>query len=75
MDQDLALIILATCIKSSRDIGDLAHLISADDFEIKIGIASSIHHINEQIIDVIFDRFPCLRNDMDRRLENFGRYI
>lgn len=75
MNQDLALIVLSTCIKSSRDIGDLAHLIPSDDKDMKIGIASCIHQIHDEIIRVIFDRFPSLKDDMERRLECFGRYI
>lgn len=75
MNNDLALIILATCIKSARDIGDLARLIAPEDKELIIGIASSVHQIQEELVGVIFDRVPSLRGDMERRLEEFGRYI
>lgn len=75
MNEDLALISLATCIKSARDIGDLARLIPSDDKDIKIGVASSFHQIHKELNNVVFDRFPSLKDDMERRLEGFGRFI
>ncbi|NML10136.1 hypothetical protein HHL08_08200 [Sphingobium sp. AR-3-1] len=75
MDDDLALIISATCIKAARDIGDLARLIPADRKDLKVAIASAVHEIHASVIDPLFSENPALREGMARRLSQYDRYI
>lgn len=75
MDDDLSLIIVGTCMRAARDIGDLARLVPGDRKDLKIGIASAIHEIQENLIDVILDESPQIKLDMERRMEKFDRMI
>lgn len=75
MNDDLALIIAGVCIKSAREIGDLCRLIPDDRRDLKLASASTVHHIYQNLIDVIFDEFPNLKADMERRLKEYDRMI
>ncbi|WP_156358285.1 hypothetical protein [Sphingobium sp. Leaf26] len=75
MNDDLALIISGTCIKAARDIGDLARLIPEDGKDLKIAIASAVHEIHANIIDLIFAEAPAMKEDMARRLAIYDRCI
>ena len=75
MDDDLALIISATCITAARDIGGLARLIPEDRKDLKIAIASAVHEIHASIIDPLFNENPALKDGMARRLSQYDRCI
>ena len=75
MDRDLALIISGVCIKASREIGELSRIIPGDRKDLKLGISSVIHEIHDGIIGKIFDEFPEIKADMERRLKKYDRLI
>lgn len=75
MNDDLALIVAGSCIRAAREIGDLVRLIPNDRRDIKLGIASTVHEIHNNVIDIIFNDFPHLKVDMERRLKEYGRLI
>lgn len=75
MDKDLATIVLATAIRTSSEIGNLAQLPVSSDEDLKFGIGTSVFYIKENIIDPLLDKFPELKAEMDTRMSRYGRYI
>lgn len=75
VDQDLATILIGSCVKAARDIGDLAHVIPKERDDLKQSIAEVVFSIHANIIDRVVDELPELKIDMERRLAKYGRLI
>lgn len=75
MDKDLATIMLATAIRTASEIGDLAQLPLPGNDDLKYGIGLSVYDIHEHIISPILRAFPDLKEDLDRRMSLYGRFI
>lgn len=75
MDQDLASIIVGSCIKASREIGDLAHVIPKERVDLRQNVAAIVHEIHSTIIDELTNEFPELKEDMERKLAKYGRLV
>jgi hypothetical protein len=72
LDEDRATITAATAILAARDLGNLPALIGNDDPELKQALAKSVYEIME-IAATVMERFPQLKEAIDRRLQQYGR--
>jgi hypothetical protein len=75
VDQDLASIILGSCIRAAREIGDLAHVVPKERTDLKQGIAEIVHEIHSSLVEKITNEFPDLKVDMERKLAKYGRLV
>jgi hypothetical protein len=78
MDKDLALLILSTCYRTTRELGDLAPVLKAhaepQDYEhLKSVIGKSVHEIMSNIADYVAARCPDAQAEVDRRMQNYHR--
>lgn len=75
MDEDLALIISSTSIRSARQLGELMRIIPDGNVPLKSKIAHIIDDIYAGIVDEIYRAHPELKIAMDRRLAKYDRFI
>jgi hypothetical protein len=73
MDKDCATIVIATCARAARELGDMAGILDEDDQAINIAIATIIYDIMQNVIDPIQNTHLDLRTEIDGRLERYGR--
>lgn len=78
MDKDLALLILSSCYRSAREIGDLSPMLklhaSPEDYEhLKLAIGRSVHGIMSDIADYVAARCPEARAEVEQRMERYQR--
>ena len=75
MNKDMAVIILATAIRTASEIVSHAQLPLSGNDDLKDGIGLSVWHIREHIVDPILTAFPELKEDLGRRMSLYGRFI
>lgn len=73
MNKECAIIIISACVKSTRDLKDVIALIDVEDQDIKLSLSSSIYDIMQNIIIPLQELYPDLKNEMDKRMEKYGR--
>lgn len=61
IDEDRAKIVLATALKTARELGDVVRLLEDDGPELKAAIASIVYDIMENVVTPVLDAHPSLK--------------
>lgn len=80
MDKELAEYVVKVAFKSESDLIDLIPLLKehCNENEYKklaVAIATVAATINTEILDIVYDAHPEIRNDVDRKINEYGRLI
>lgn len=74
MDKDCAIILISSCMRAVREIGDVTGLAdNSDDRDIYLAMATAVYDIMANIISPIKERFPDLSAEIENRLEKYDR--
>ncbi|MCK4840357.1 MAG: hypothetical protein KAT04_00580 [Methylococcales bacterium] len=80
MDKELAEYAVKVAFKSESDLNDLIPLLkehcSENEYKkLAIAIATVASTINTEILNHIYDAHPEIRDDVDRKINEYGRLI
>lgn len=77
MDKDLAKFIAITAFRSAADLGNLIPMLQsceeAERREMGVALAAASAEVNRQVLQKIFEKFPDLAEEFDRKIQKFGR--
>jgi hypothetical protein len=80
MDRDVARHVLRVSFRASRELGNLVPLLKeelpAAEYEpLAKGIASAVAEVGFAVMEQVFALHPELRTEVDRQIDQYGRYL
>jgi hypothetical protein len=73
MDRDCAIIVVSAAVNAARHLTGVVSLIDSSDERIKMSVSELIFDIMENIISPIQEEHPLLKDEMESRMERYGR--
>ena len=80
MNKELAKHIARIAFKASADLGDVIPFVkercSQEEYEeIAFAIASATAGIGQDVLNLLFDKFPDIKRDFDNDIKEYGRIL
>ncbi len=78
MNKDLAIIVVSTCMKCAREIGDLSGMLkercAPDEYQkLRASLGGIVFDIMDNVVSVALNDNPDLKSEIDSRISEYGK--